>query len=937
MKLINLKISAFGPYKDEVDIDFTKFNDCGIFLITGDTGSGKTTIFDAICFALFGVASGSNRLKSSFRSDFASSDRKTFVKLIFLHKGIKYEIERSPSYIRKKLRGEGYTQVSGDANLVYLDKVVTGDANVTNECVSILGMSSSQFKQISMLAQGEFLKLLLAKPGDRADIFRKIFDTYIYKDISEKFKKKFLEQKHEYETIKINIDSLRDNLILDDDISDLNISDLLLFIDKFTKKDEIILSDLEDKKNDLLKSIQKIVTEIDNSNLINDRIAKFNEVIKELDNKFSIRCIIDEKKVLIDKNRMIKERIVPLLTKRNTIKETLKEKEKQFKDTKAELFRINSNYKVLKEKYDNIHLLQDNINNKRLELEKLELKVPVFEEIKELKKVLDANNNIYNLLLLGNYNKIMDKYTNVELLKSKYKLLETDFKKLKNNYNRLSGQYNRDYNLFINCQAGIIAEGLEENVPCPVCGSLEHPKLAKLGKKHINKDELDNEYVTLMKKQKELELSSNNLSSLKKELDYKMKEVSDYDYVDIKNSVNLCKKSIKKNMDVSKYKIDDVKADINYNKALIDSKVKEVDDVVEEDLKRRIKELKVIVDKLLFDLEKTINEYNIVNDKKIKLESVAENLEKDINRLIKESGIIEKKYIKLYTELGYSSEEDYLKIKLSDDIFNLYISEVDKYEKELIELNKEKQILEDFIKGKKVVDTSLYVKKKQKLDNDYNDVEMSLKIVSNRLNNNKMIYKKIKKRFSDIKETEKLLSMYEDLSNTANGNIKGRNKLEFEQYVQVGYFDKMIISANKRFSYMTDSRYLLMRKKESNKISDTLGLELEVFDNYTGKKREITSLSGGESFKASLSLALGISDIIQSYAGGIAIDVMFIDEGFGSLDSDSLDSAISAILKLSDNNKLVGIISHVNELKDRIDKKIIVKKSNRGSIVDIVV
>ena len=195
MKPINIKICAFGPYKDEVNIDFTKFYDSGIFLITGDTGSGKTTIFDAICFALFGTASGSNRGKNSFRSDFALDEVKTYVVLEFIHKGINYKIERNPSYMRKKKRGDGYTQVSGDASMVYLDQVITGEKNVTDKCIEILGINAMQFKQISMIAQGEFLKLLLAKPGERADIFRKVFDTYIYRDISDGLKKKYLDTK----------------------------------------------------------------------------------------------------------------------------------------------------------------------------------------------------------------------------------------------------------------------------------------------------------------------------------------------------------------------------------------------------------------------------------------------------------------------------------------------------------------------------------------------------------------------------------------------------------------------------------------------------------------------------------------------------------------------------------------------------------------------
>ena len=205
MRPIKLVISAFGPYRDEVVIDFEKLGSSGIYLITGETGSGKTTIFDAISFALYGEASGSRRENSSFRSDFAKDDVKTFVKLIFVHKEVIYEIERVPKYMRKKLRGDGFTTVTGDATLLYLDKVISGDKNVNDKVIEILGINVKQFKQIVMIAQGEFLELLLAKPKDRAAIFRHIFDTSIYKNISDSLKSKYLEIKREYEDSSLSL------------------------------------------------------------------------------------------------------------------------------------------------------------------------------------------------------------------------------------------------------------------------------------------------------------------------------------------------------------------------------------------------------------------------------------------------------------------------------------------------------------------------------------------------------------------------------------------------------------------------------------------------------------------------------------------------------------------------------------------------------------
>ena len=940
MRPISLKMSAFGPYKDEVYIDFTKFDGNGIFLITGDTGSGKTTIFDAICFALYGVASGSNRNKNSFRSDFSSNERKTFVKLIFMHKGIKYEIERSPSYMRKKIRGEGMTQVSGDASMVYSDRVITGDANVTEECIKILGLNASQFKQISMIAQGEFLKLLLAKSSDRALIFRKIFDTYIYKSISDKLKDKYLDKKREYEDMGININSLRDNLIINSDIDykDINIEELLNIVSIQNIKDEKRICELNKGKDKLFKDIQKIVSDIDSAKMINDNLDKYKKVKTEIDLKKNIEKDINIKREIVKKNKDIYDNIIPIYNEIIKFKETINNKKNEIKDTKDKLKIVNSNYKDICEKYKNISKLQDDVNKWKVELTGYNNSLSIIEEIKDLNDNLDIKKNIYNLLLINNYNDVLDKFEMVRGIQDKYKSESDKFNVYKDKYNKLSKRYNRDYNKFINCQAGIIASGLKDNDPCPVCGSLNHPKLAKLDNNYITKVDLDNEQLELEECQKELEVITNSVSSLKKEYEYKLDELNNYNEEEIKKDVKECQKNVKEFIDVSKYNLDEVSSDISTIKAQVDAKSSLLGkDIDIDDVNNKIDEINKLINKNIEEIKNINNEYEIVGKEKVKLESIILTIIKEVELLNKDVKDKEQIYVDSYKKLGYSKMEDYLKVMVEEDTYSNYEKEVNDYEKGLALLLKEVEVLKNIIKDKKYVNIVDLVNNKKVFDKELNDIELSLKNINNRLNNNIMIYNKIKDAYDKIKETEKMLSVYEDLSNTANGNIKGKNKLEFEQYVQASYFDKVIVSANKRFSNMTDSRYLLLRKKESNKISDKLGLEIEIFDNYTGKKRDVTSLSGGESFKASLSLALGISDVIQEYAGGIVVDVMFIDEGFGSLDNDSLESAISAIIKLSDNNKLVGIISHVNELKDRIDKKIIVKKSNKGSVVDIVV
>lgn len=940
MKPINIKICAFGPYKDEVNIDFTKFYDSGIFLITGDTGSGKTTIFDAICFALFGTASGSNRGKNSFRSDFALDEVKTYVVLEFVHKGINYKIERNPSYMRKKKRGYGYTQVSGDASMVYLDQVITGEKNVTDKCIEILGINAMQFKQISMIAQGEFLKLLLAKPGERADIFRKVFDTYIYRDISDGLKKKYLGTKREYEDVSINIDSLKNSIIFDEDIlvDEFNLGDFLDIVSKVICKDEKLENELEQNKTKILDKIQKITNEISNACLVNDNFDKYETNKKMLEVKLESQSDIDSKRALIDKNKDIFEKIVPLYDEVVKLDKMISDKELEFSKNKELFVDVCNKYNEISSKYKNIDLDRKRIDSLKLNLSELKNKLPLFQEIDFLNKELLEKSNIYNLLKLEELNGVIKKIDDNKKLKDKYESCKANFLNIKDKYNELSNEYNSMYNKFISCQAGIIATDLKENCPCPVCGSLTHPCKAKIEGEYITKEKVDSSKKNLDKCQVDLEKASSDVSSLKKELEISNGDIKDIDIKIVNKEIKLYKDEGVKEIDVSKYNINDILSDISYIKASIDSKRKLINDGdTEVKIKKQVKDIDLKIDKISEYITSVCDEYMKVSDKKVSISSVIEVLDSEIGDL-KNSRILKNdEYVSCYKKLGYDTDDDYLSVKLDKDLYLEYIEEVNSYDNDVRELNNKIDTIKEIIKDKKRIDTSDLEKCKLEKNDELSEIELSLKNVHSRLNNNKIVYDKLCDVYKKVQNLEERLSLMEDLSNTANGNIKGKNKLEFEQYVQASYFDNVLVSANKRFSYMTDDRYLLARKVEASRISDKLGLELEVIDNYTGKKREVTSLSGGESFKASLSLALGISDVIQSYAGGIVVETMFIDEGFGSLDSESLEASLNAIMMLNDNDRLIGIISHVSELKDRIDKKIVIKKGNNGSSVNVVV
>ena len=315
------------------------------------------------------------------------------------------------------------------------------------------------------------------------------------------------------------------------------------------------------------------------------------------------------------------------------------------------------------------------------------------------------------------------------------------------------------------------------------------------------------------------------------------------------------------------------------------------------------------------------------------MKAVLENNEEKLT-LLKESYIkAEFEFTQKLKECNFKNEEDYRKYLISDDELQALNNEINEYKERKMLISENINQLEIETKDKEIVSISKIMEKQKILDELKKSSGEIMQEVSNRIGNNNIIHFRVSDELKGLDERRSEFMLVEELSEVANGEIKGKQRLAFEQYIQAFYFEKVIHEANKRLKLMTSGRYKLMRKEEASDHRVKAGLEIEIMDYYTGKPRSIKSLSGGELFKASLSLALGLSDVIQSFAGGIEVDAMFIDEGFGSLDSESLESAIETLNTLTAGNRLVGIISHVEELKERIDKQIIVSKDINGSTV----
>lgn len=939
MKPLKVMMSAFGPYKDEIIIDFTKLGDSGIFLITGDTGSGKTTIFDAISFALFGISSGSRRENISFRSDFADSNVATFVKLEFFHKGILYNVERIPRYYRKKKRGDGVTLVGGDATLTFLNEVITGDKNVTDKCVEILGMNSKQFKQIVMIAQGEFMELLLAKSKDRAEIFRHIFDTGIFKDISDKLKDIYLKKKREYEDISLeNNNYIKevqiDNILLEN----YNTEEILHLLKEEIEKNSELIIQLEKDKEIEFNNYQKLIKKISKGKIMNNNIFSLNKYKKELSILLNEENGFLKKNLIYKKNLDIYDNVIPYFNEKRRILADIDEKKKILNNKEKEFLKVNDEFLKCLKSYDDIGGYQKEILIIKKNIDDTSKKIELFDEIDCLKSELNELVKILNYNNLLNKREELDKIDlfNSEMInldKLKQKLLE-----VKDNYILKNKEYLDNYDLFLNAQAGIIASRLKLGDSCPVCGSTNHPCKAKLIDNVMTKEELDLEKDMVDDLYKELEALRLDITLKENELNILNNHIKDISYDKLKEEILLLEK------DCSNFNIDELDVDID----VVDKKINSLNTIISDksillgnvtsrdELINMINTFDKDINQLEFLIKDIKIKYEEILKKKVKLESLIENLKLDIIKLEKQFEDATILYVKSYQDLGYKNENDYLKIKISKEELEIIDREFKEYSDKKIDLYSKVETLEKIVNGScevniNVLEDELYI-----INKKINDIDLSLKELNNKVSSNKKIYIKLKNVSDKILNLEKEVMVYKDLSDTANGNIVGKSKLEFEQFVQARYFDQVINFANTRFKYMTDDRYEFFRKEEATRISDKLGLELEVMDYYTGKRRDVKTLSGGESFKAALSLSLGMSDAIQFFAGGVVIEAMFIDEGFGSLDDESLDSAMNAIMLLSQGDRIIGIISHVNELKARIDNKIIVKKSNCGSIVDIV-
>lgn len=907
MRPLKITMSAFGPYAGEVTLDMQKLGKSGIYLITGDTGAGKTTVFDAISYALYGEASGNYRENTTLRSKYASADTPTFVELEFEYNNEIYKINRNPEYPRPNKRGEGFTKQSANAELVMPDgSVITKIKEVSAKVEEIIGINKNQFSQIAMIAQGDFRKLLNCETNERSKIFRKIFKTEPYHNIEIKLSSLFNELKRNREKEKSGIEQYINQL-------KCNENDTLSLELERAKSGDVLIEDVIKLAGEIInKDTLEYTKTQKNIESINEEIEKINSNIKLYENQEAT------KKAFAEASAQLEE----LKAKRSECEKAYKSAEAQrerLDDLTRKINLINSKMP----KYDELKSLENSINERAQSFEKsnnlLKLKqqeITLLEkEIDEKSKALEEVKGADLLVqkLTVQKEEIKKKAEALKELKTEIDRCKTEQKNLKNaqsfaksaldEYGALENEYNQIYIAFFNEQAGIIADELKDGEPCPVCGSTSHPNLARKSENAPSQADVESAQNLVKKAQEKADKARDTASALKSRFD------------EIAANV---KSAAKKLFGTDDNVFDDYNSNINALKKEHDCTLALLKTANEKlNLYQKLdKEIPKIQEK-----QKSLSdEISTLNTQKASDEAfISENTKRVTSiksELDFESADLAKDKLKEYTDLSNDIKNAIEKSKNDfDDIKSKYDTQ-----------KGTKASLEKALKEFKEIDLASLKEKSLKLNEYKKDVDKTAKSLYSRIESNKLLVDNISEKRDILKGYDDKYVWLKALSETANGDISGKEKITLETFVQMTYFDSIIRKANIRLLTMSDGQYELVRRSDAETLKKNEGLALDVIDHFNGSSRSVSTLSGGESFMASLCLALGLSDEIQSSNGGIKLDTMFVDEGFGSLDGEALDRALSALTSLSQGNRLVGIISHVDALRDRIDNKIVITK-----------
>ncbi len=871
MRPVKLTMSAFGSYSGVETIDFTKVQG-GLFLITGDTGAGKTTIFDAVTYALYDRTSGGRRDGSMMRSQYADDETETFVEFTFVYRGDQYTIRRNPEYMRagKRKNADGKIRLVKETSKVSLlmpdGREFQGKKREIDQKIEqIIGLDAGQFTQIAMIAQGDFLRLLHAESKERKKIFSKIFQTQIYRDVQEELKE---QGKTLYISLKENETDIRREM----ERIDAGQSD-------GQKMWEELLSQEMPPAESVLGALGQILKEE-------------NEGYEKLEaEETMLQKESEQLRILIGKKQEI-----------NRIFELLERTESEYKKLQEQ----GREYEILKDR-----ALQGERSEqaRRLEVQALRTKEDVRrikEEMIALKEWLEVHGEAENRLKeeveraeremeetepklreqILRLREILPRYAKVRKLKTEYEEQIVRMTRCMEQCKAASEDYEEKYRVFFSEQAGILAKDLREGQPCPVCGSEHHPCKAE-----VSKGGVDEKTVEEAKKTRD---------------------------------------DAERNRAEVQEKYQAVRAQFEAEEKALFGERYSVED--EKQAEKRLAEYERLLDQKKMSLKKLQDAYRKSAEENRRQAGRLENLAAQKAELKERFTQEQEAFRQEIRRQQFADQEEYREAKKWIEGWRQMNDQVKTYESLIIQKKSSVETLKAQLNGEKRQETQGDIRKKDETDTLLREKNKQRMEIHGKNITHQSAYDNLKKYFAAQEELRKKYELVSNLSRTANGGLSGSVKLDFETYVQRKYFRQIIQAANRRLAKMTSGGFILQcRELKDLSSQGQAGLDLDVYDLVTDAVRDVKSLSGGESFMAALSMALGLSDIIQNTAGAVSLETMFVDEGFGSLDDVSRERAIRILKELAGEKGLVGIISHVNELKEQIDWKLTVTKSGHGS------
>lgn len=1048
MRPKTITMQAFGPYAKKTVIDFSHLRE-GLFLVTGETGSGKTMIFDAIMYALYGESSNASRGASSLRSDFAAPQTETFVDYVFDLRGEEYRILRSPAYMRPKQRGSGMTEQAAFVELYLPDgTTLNKTTDVYERVVELIGLDKDQFRQVVMIAQGAFFDLIEAKSKDRADIYRMLFETSLYDTMENNFAALHSEVKSEQKTHTDRLFLELQHIVFPESEALLKNERDLVVQEANLWKAEPFIQSLQGFEKRLGQTWQETAKKLDEEReqlkvkrQFLEKATEDNRVLKALEDA-------QKEQANLEMTRPAYEALQRRLQADERATRLVKLPEHEYAQTVKQLEEVRSGNKVLegqvreaeRQKEQALLELSAAENNKE-QIEKLPGKITALEkgisdlvrltsleqtigtiqkriaELEEQKIQLDTKRQEQNawiekaeeerssledaqvvfhrhdkrlLEIETQLSKLSEIDLSIEEVRKTKKALEQDKEVIKvmlQTWQGLSKEAHEATEQLFMERAGFLAEILEEGMPCPVCGSTEHPKKAELSEGALSKREVDalekkaNEsQQQLDEKSTSIRVSEEGINRTVEQLFIRTRELISFDLSDrdeqdrlatLRHHVEQGKAAFLLTQRKETALVNDARTRLN-RRVELTGKIKEAAEALVV-LEKQSGELQIELSnhrleearlkgeadllragvpgedeatlrtdlKAFQDLLKTLKErlddaQKQASDKKEKLTTLRSTLETLLDReqrLTKEASFKKRRFEEALKEALFETEERYRQSVLTEgERAFLTQQEQDERQKRL-QNKRDLASLESQAKELTWIDIEIEREAIDAMDSMFLLRDREVTAMEAAFGKAKNDRETIVGIFNEAVAVSERESQLRALSEVARGERKGAEKISFESYIQTCYFARVIGHANLRLSQMSGGRYVLHRTEEASDGRMKTGLDLSVEDMWNAKTRSVSSLSGGEKFQTILSLALGLSDVVTAHAGGVEINSLFIDEGFGSLDENSLQEAMKVLQSLALDDRLIGVISHLDLLRQAIDQKLVTKKTEGGSTV----